>query len=350
MKAKKSTPATEVKNVTDPKANYRAVLAKALGKPVSEVKPVEVPEDKPERTIVQPTRFGHNPFAAALKEQKNVAEVIAAEVKKSKIKPLKDSDVVEEDRLDDGTIIEIVEVDCSGNRIKPTSKAPVRTSPKEMARLQGEKEEIAAAKKALNKIKKDNPISALLNKSVKDTPKSKKQASKPSVSKAEHKPFSKMTLDELIEIKGTGIISDGQWIKYARPLGYSNGGVNVSKTVTKATKATKAVDTTPIKKSLKDMTAAERKEYYNALSAKALAAKRAKAGQPDAPTTSFTRKPVAAPVKATELDEPVKIAMPKPIKAAPASKLADVPLDDLIAELKRRGCKGTISVCAEFEL
>ena len=98
------------------------------------------------------------------------------------------------------------------------------------------------------------------------------------------------------------------------------------------------------------MTDDERKEYYNALSAKALAAKRAKAGQTDAPATSFTRKSAVAPVEAVKVDEPVKILKSKPIVAAPASKLADVPLDELIAELKRRGCKGSIHVCAEFEL
>ena len=308
----------------DPKEQYKAMLAKALGKKPSEVKPVEVPEDKPEKTIVQPTRYGHNPFANAIKENKNVAEVISAEVKKSKMKPLKDADVVDENRLPDGTEIEIVEVESK--KVMPTKKspaAPARISPKEMAKLQGEKEEIAAAKDTLAKQTKNNALSTFLNKSVKDTSKSKieasKPASKPSVSKAEHKPFSKMTLAELLEIRGTGIISDTQWIKYAKPLGYSNGGVNVPKSAPK-------VKAAPAEKEAPAVT----------------------------PTKTITRKSSFERVtdvhKAKQAVKEVKPEEEAPVAVKYVYNITEAPLADLLAELKRRGCKGSIHVCTEFEL
>lgn len=301
----------------NPKANYKNLLAKALGKPASEVQPVEVPEDKPERTLVQPAyRSTRNPFAGAIKD-KNVAETISAEVKKSKA-AMKDA----EDTLPDGTPIETVEV-VGGKVVKHTSvtstKPVVRTSPKEMARLQGEKEEIAEAKKEMQSKTKSSGVSALLSKSVKETTPAAKETGKPTSKpkaegKKEHKPFSKMTLDELIAIKGTSVISDAQWIKYARPLGYKAEGV-AEKKVAPAAK----VEDTPAPKIARKSSFERVTEVHKAKEASKLAAE----------------------VKPENVKAAVKI-----VKA----NLSEYTLDELIAELKRRGCKGSIRVCVETEL
>jgi hypothetical protein len=100
-----------------------------------------------------------------------------------------------------------------------------------------------------------------------------------------------MTIEELEEIKGT--ISDVQWKKYYKMA----GGV--------------------AKKESKPVIIVEKK-------VKAL--------------------PVETKVKVPE------IKRNKPAVKAAVSKLADVPLDELFAELQRRGCKGSITICSEFEL
>jgi hypothetical protein len=115
-------------------------------------------------------------------------------------------------------------------------------------------------------------------------------------------PLSKMTVAQLEEVKGT--ISDIQWNKYYKMAGGVSGGtIKVAKPV-------------------------------------------------------VVKEETVAPVvkKATRTAAPV--AEVKEIKAAPKVNritpapftLADFTLDELIAELKARGCKGSIRVCAEIEL
>jgi hypothetical protein len=106
-------------------------------------------------------------------------------------------------------------------------------------------------------------------------------------------PLSKMTIAELEEIKGS--IADVQWNKYYKMAGGTSGAIKVSKPAEKKTKA-----------------------------------------------------PIVAAVESKEVTPIVRTR--KTVEKVTTFKLADVPLDELIAELKRRGCKGSIRVCTEVEL
>jgi hypothetical protein len=130
--------------------------------------------------------------------------------------------------------------------------------------------------------------------------KEKKKANKPAGTSTRTKtsvPLSKMTIAQLEEIKGT--ISDVQWNKYYKIA----GGV--------AKKGT-----TPV---------APKKE-----------------AEVVAPIVKKVTRTVAPKKEA-------KVA-PKPEPKTKVITLADFSLDEIIAELKSRGCKGSIHICTEVEL
>jgi hypothetical protein len=351
---------------------YKANLAKALGKKPTEVKPVPVPVEKAPRAVVQAENFGRNPFTKVVKSAPAQAEaIISAEVKKSK----KDSAV---DTLSDGTPIETVYVNGAGKWIPEPKDKKGAVSPLEMSRIQAKKEadEIAAAKAKLIPIKGTSPKPAaspaptkklkdmnekeraayyaalsakalaakrlkntqaevealeeapvaevtlltrrfaipkgMAEKIVKDTPKSTPVAPK---KVSGNKPLSQMTLAELLEIKGTDVVSDIQWMKYAKKVGYVAGKSAVAPVVKKEEKI-----------------------------------------EPTA-KPKMTRKPKAEVVEPIEevneaqaVSFKAKVSEKKSNPISYAFNISEVTLDDLLAELKRRGCKGSIHVCTEFEL
>lgn len=134
---------------------------------------------------------------------------------------------------------------------------------------------------------------------LKEEKKAEKKGTKPASTRTKGTtPLSKMTIEELEAIKGT--IADVQWNKYFKMAGGVSGIV------------TKKADKPVVKK--------------EAEVAPVVAKKVARTSTPEV----------------------------KEVKAAPKSisrlALNEFTLDELIAELKARGCKGTIKVCAEVEL
>jgi hypothetical protein len=136
-----------------------------------------------------------------------------------------------------------------------------------------------------------------LKTALKEEKKSNKPA-KETTSKRTGTPLSKMTIAQLESIKGT--IADVQWNKYYKMAG---GVAGTAKKVNKPV-VEKVAEVTPVVKK-----------------------------------ATRTVAPVA------EIKE-VKPASKKMVTIT----LADFTLDELIAELRARGCKGSIKICAEVEL
>lgn len=284
------------------KISYKEMLAKALGKPIAEVK-----------TSAEVTGDTEKLFAKAKENAKSIEPPLVpykAPKKNGKTSQqlLSETEefIIENEELDD-KIIEIVEMPIV--KSKKIIAQNSEQAQKILAKAIQPKPEVALSEEEV-KLARRKEISAI----ALAAKRSKKEAVETTIPEVKavvkpirtitakpaiegKKPISKMSVSELEDIKGT--ISDTQWNKYFKEA--SKGNTAVAPVVAKPNKAPKVA---PIEKEILDAIA-------------------------PVPPVKFQRK-VTIPV--------------------PGTLLADYSLDDLLAELKRRGCKGIISVCTEIEL